>query len=134
MTTATPTDCSHRTRVVIAGGGVAALEAMLALSAEAGGLVDVTLVADTDTFAYESLQVGEAFGLGHRRRYSLPLLARNSGARFVGARMASIRAGARELVLADGATIPYDALLLALGARRVPAFDHGTTFSPSSME
>jgi len=75
MTTGTLSHLPHRTRVVIAGGGVAALEALLALRADAGQLVDMTLVADTDTFAYRSLQVGEAFGVGHPRRYSLAALA-----------------------------------------------------------
>src|SRR3954451_22679113 len=49
------------TRVLIAGGGVAALEALLALRADARDLVDVTLVADSEAFSYRSLQVGEAF-------------------------------------------------------------------------
>src|SRR5215212_5951620 len=97
------------TRVVIAGGGVAALEALLALRADAGELVDVTLVADTDTFAYRALNVGEAFGAGHPRRYSLPALVEDCGARFVQERVTSISAGARELLLGDGDRIDYDA-------------------------
>src|SRR5205809_303614 len=59
MTTRTLSSNPRRTRVVIAGGGVAALEALLALHADAGDLVDMTLVADTDTFSYRSLHVGE---------------------------------------------------------------------------
>jgi sulfide:quinone oxidoreductase len=134
MTTGTPSHHSRRMRVVIAGGGVAALEVLLALSADAGGLVDITLVADTDTFSYRSLQVGEAFGVGHPRRYPLASLAEEAGARFVKAPLVSVHAGAREVVLGDGATLGYDALLVALGARSVPAFDHGTTFGPGSFE
>ena len=122
------------TRVVIAGGGVAALEALLALRADAGGLVDVTLVADTDTFSYRSLQVAEPFGAERPSRYPLAALAENLGARFVRASIASVSAGARELRLHDRSPIPYDALLLALGARSVPAFDHGVTFTPASFE
>src|SRR6476661_6050585 len=98
------------TRVVIAGGGVAALEALLALSADAGPLVDVTLVADTDTFTYRSLQVGEAFGADAARRYPLASLAR--GATFLQRAIRSV----------------------ATGARSVPAFDHGVTFTPAGME
>jgi sulfide:quinone oxidoreductase len=30
--------------------------------------------------------------------------------------------------------MPYDALLLALGARSVPAFDHGETFTPAAFD
>jgi len=101
------------TRVVIAGGGVAALEALLALRADAGALVDVTLLADTDAFAYRALRFDE----GDPRRYQLAALVEGADARFVRASISSISAGARELVLDGGRRIPYDALLLATGAR-----------------
>src|SRR6478609_6260970 len=120
------------TNVVIAGGGVAALEALLALSADAGPLVDVTLVADTDTFTYRSLQVGEAFGADAARRYPLASLAR--GATFLQRAIRSVAIGERELLLDDGSRLAYDALLLTTGARSVPAFDHGVTFTPAAME
>src|SRR5206468_8607037 len=111
-----------------------ALEALLALRADAGDLVDVTLVADNGSFVYRSLQVGEAFGAERPRRYPLASLVENAGARFVQASIASVSAGARELHLRDGSRIIYDALLLALGTRSVPAFDHGVTFTPASFE
>jgi sulfide:quinone oxidoreductase len=134
MTAGTPSHLPRRMRIVIAGGGVAALEALLALRADAGELVDITLVADTDTFSYRSLQVGEAFGVGYPRRYSLPALVADVGARFVKAPVTGIHAGPRELLVGNGDAISYDALLVALGARSVPAFDHGSTFAPASFE
>src|SRR5690349_12398777 len=85
------------TRLVIAGGGVAALEALLALQADAGDLVDVTLVADSDAFSYRALQLGRS----SPERYPLATLVEGVGARFVRGSVASIGAGARELVL-DG--------------------------------
>src|SRR5690242_5770514 len=128
------THLPRRTRVVIAGGGVAALEALLALRADAGELLDITVVANADTFAYRSLQVGEAFGVGRPRRYPLPEIVAESGARFIQAPVTAVRNEARELALGDGGTVTYDALLLTLGARSVPAFEHGTTFGPGSFE
>jgi sulfide:quinone oxidoreductase len=101
-----------RTRVVIAGGSVAALEALLALQAHADGLVDVTLVADTNAFTCRALQAGG----DHPRPYPLPTLVERAGGRFVQGSVASISAGARELVLEAGRRLPYDALLLATGA------------------
>jgi sulfide:quinone oxidoreductase len=124
----------HPLRVVIAGGGIAALEALLALSADAGSLVDTTLVADADAFSYRSLQVGEPFGLGHPSRYPLAELVEGADARFVRARVTGVRPERHELVLEDGDPIGYDVLLLALGARSVPAFDHGTVFEPKSYD
>jgi sulfide:quinone oxidoreductase len=123
-----------KTRVLIAGGGVAALEALLALQADAGDLVEITMIADTDTFSYRSLQVGEVFGVGRPRRYPLESLAWGTGAAFRQAAVASIRDGAREVVLGDGDTVACDALLLALGSRNAPAFDHGVTFTPGTFE
>ena len=134
MSAGSTTHLPRRTRVVIAGGGVAALEALLALRADAGELVDITLVANTDTFSYRSLQVGEAFGVGHPRRYPLQELVAGSGGRFVQAPVTEVRPDARELVLGDGGAVTYDALLLALGTRSVPAFEHGATFGPGSFE
>src|SRR5690242_15364600 len=134
MTAARDSNLPRRTRVVLAGGGVAALEAMLALRGAARDLVDVTLVANTDTFAYRSLEVGEAFGVGRPHRYPLAALVAGVGGRFVQESIASVRVGARELLLADGDRLPFDALLLALGARSVPAFEHGVTFSLDSFE
>lgn len=122
------------TRVVIAGGGIAALEALLALRADAGDLVDITVVADSDTFAYRSLQISEVFGVGGPRHYPLRALVSGVGATFRQARVASIGVGARELRLDDETDVAYDALLLALGARSVPAFDNGTTFAPGDFE
>src|SRR3954454_17614129 len=121
-----------KTRVLIAGGGIAALEALLVLRADARELTDVTLVADTDTFVYRSQQVGEAFGVAPARRHDLGALVADAGATFVRDRVAKVDAGGRELLLASGATLSFDALLLALGTRSVPAFDHGTTFGPAS--
>jgi sulfide:quinone oxidoreductase len=133
MTTRALSQYPRRMHVVIAGGGVAALEALLALRADAGDLVDMTVVANTDTFWYRSLEVGQAFGVGHPRQYSLRSLVENAGGAFVQAPVASIHAGPREVVLDGGDTIAYDALLLAVGARSVPAFEHGTTFGMGSF-
>ena len=133
--TPVPTSISSQPlRVVIAGGGIAGLEALLALRAEAGSLADVTLVADSDTFFYRSLQVGEPFGLAKPRRYPLARLVEGVGARFVRAAVAGVVADQHELALADRSSIEYDALVLALGARSVPSFEHGTTFEPGAFD
>jgi sulfide:quinone oxidoreductase len=54
-------------RVVIAGGGVAGLEAMLALRELAGDRVDIELLSPSDEFVYRPMLVAEPFGSGWLR-------------------------------------------------------------------
>ena len=61
--------------VLIAGGGVAALEAALALRALAGDRVHVELVAPEPHFWYRPLAVAEPFALGEVQHFELSKLA-----------------------------------------------------------
>ena len=67
-------------KVVIAGGGVAGLEALLALSVLAEGLVDVELVSPSDEFVYRPLLVAEPFGNADVLRIGLEGIVRDAGA------------------------------------------------------
>ena len=64
-------------RVVIVGGGVGGLEALLALHALAGERCALTLVAPEADFVYRPLAVGEPFALGATRRHPLAAIARD---------------------------------------------------------
>ena len=57
--------------VLIAGAGVAGLEAALALQALAGDRVSVTLLAASSEFVYRPMTVREPFAYAAARRYSL---------------------------------------------------------------
>ena len=111
------TEHSVAQHVVIAGGGVAALEAALALRALAAGRVHVTVLAPDRHFTYRPLAVGEPFGQGHATRYELQAIADDRGFAFVRDAVATVDADARELDTQDGYRIRYDRLVLALGAR-----------------
>jgi sulfide:quinone oxidoreductase len=115
-------------KVVVAGGGVAAIEAMLALRDIAGGRVSITVVAPQEDFHYRPLSVGEPFALG--RALSLPLatVARDVGADLRHGALAAVDADAHTARLESGETLSYDALLVAIGARRTPALQHAKTF------
>ncbi|HEX5621771.1 MAG TPA: FAD/NAD(P)-binding oxidoreductase [Solirubrobacteraceae bacterium] len=117
-----------RKPVVIAGGGVAALEAMIALHDLAGDLAQVTLVAPQPDFVYRPLSVVEPFGLGHAARYSLASLAADFDAGVVRTTLAEVDPAGHRAVLGDGSVLTYDALLIAIGARMEPAFVHAITF------
>jgi sulfide:quinone oxidoreductase len=122
MTEQTP---SH---VVIAGGGVAALEALIALRDLAGDRVQVTLVAPTPDFVYRPLAVAEPFCLGHAAHHPLRSVAHDFGADIVRGSVRQVDAEISRVVLDDGSELAYDSLLIAVGARTEPAFRHAITF------
>jgi len=106
-------------RVVVAGGGVAALEALLALRALAGERCALTLLAPNEEFVYRPATVGEPFHRGRAQRQPLRDVAVDTGATLVPAALAAVDATAREAVTSEGERLPYDALLLAVGAEAV---------------
>jgi sulfide:quinone oxidoreductase len=115
-------------RVVVAGGGVAGLEALLALRALAGDRVALTLVSPTPDFVYRPLAVAEPFALGHQRRTPLAEATRATDAAFVQATLVSVDAAAKTVQLGDGRELEYDALVLATGASAEPAYDNVFTW------
>ena len=114
--------------VLIVGGGVAALETMMALRDLAGDRVRVMLVARDPDFVYRAMAVAEPFGLGEAQRYPLRRIVEDFGAELAQAGVAALDASARRVVLRSGDTMRYDTLVLAPGARMLPAFDDAVTF------
>ncbi len=119
-------------RVVIVGGGVAALEALVALQALPASRLEVVLVSDADEFVYRPLAVGEPFGLGHPHCYPLVTLCDNLEAELVVDRVVEVAPDAHLVHTSDGHELAYDVLLLATGAHPYPAFEHGVTFDRDS--
>ena len=115
--------------VVVAGGGVAAVEAVLALHALAGDRVAITLVAPAERFEVRALRTAEPFAADHVRSRPLSDLARDTGAELVSDVVTSVDPERHAVRLSDGRALRYDALVLALGARRRPAFARALTFS-----
>lgn len=114
--------------VVIAGAGVAGLEALIALRSLAGPRVRLTLLAPDAEFVYRPQSVGEPFGLAPAGRYDIARIATDAGARRVADSLARVRPDSQRVVLAGGEELAYDALVLALGARTEPAWAHVLTF------
>jgi sulfide:quinone oxidoreductase len=115
------------TKVLIAGGGVAALEAALALRALAGDRVAVDLLAPEPLFWYRPMSVVEPFGLGETRRFELQELAAKAGATFTPGMLGAVDASQRR-VRTSAAELEYDALLIATGAEPHPAIPGALTF------
>jgi sulfide:quinone oxidoreductase len=83
-------------RVLIAGGGVAALEAAIALRDMAGDRVAVAMYAPREEFVYRPFAVTEPYGTSHAMRYDLWRLSERCGASFHRASIDSVDGEAGE--------------------------------------
>ena len=118
-------------RVVIGGGGVAAIEALIALRDMAAERVEITLVAPDEHFVYRPHAVAQPFARGDIQRVALAKVARDFAAEHVPQALAGVWPNARVARLADGTELGYDRLIVAVGARRERVFGHATTFAGS---
>jgi sulfide:quinone oxidoreductase len=114
-------------RVVVAGGGVAALELALALRAQAEERVSVEIVAPETDFVYRPLAVVEPFRAGEAVSFPLPALVRATGAELRTGTVVSVDAE-EKTVSTDTGGVPYDVLVVALGARPREAVPGALTF------
>ncbi len=117
-----------RFRVLIAGGGVAALEATLTLREVAEERVEVELLAPDPLFWYRPVAVAEPFGLGTVRHFDLGDLANRLGAGLTLGALAGVDTERRIVRTEAGATLDYDALLVASGAVPTDAVPGAVTF------
>ena len=118
-----------RLRVVIAGGGVAALETLLALRALAGQRVEPTLISADREFLYRPVTVAEAFDRGEARVYELAeIVGHQGGGTTIWASLAEVDPDAKIAVTGSGERIPFDALVVATGAVAIEPFPGALTF------
>jgi sulfide:quinone oxidoreductase len=123
-----------RFSVVIVGGGVAAIEGLLRLRRLAGDAVKITLLAPNEEFAFRALSVKEPFALGAAERHPIHRIVRDADAEWVRDTLAWVDPDGQVVHTAEGAELRYDALLIAVGARQAPAFEHATTFRDAEAE
>jgi sulfide:quinone oxidoreductase len=124
---------SDRFKVVIAGGGVAALEGALALHELASELVSITIVAPNPEFVYRPLLVHEPFTPSVTASYSVEEIAKRAGAELVVDSFKWLDPRARVLNTEQGKTLEYDAVLLAIGARAHARFRDVLTLDDSRI-
>jgi sulfide:quinone oxidoreductase len=122
-------------RVLIAGGGIAGLEAALALRALAGAAADVTVVDPGRRFTVPGTATARAFGFGTAVDLRLADVVHRAGARLIAGRVASVEPGRHLVVLEGGEVLTYDALVVAVGARPLEAVPGALTFrGPQDVE
>jgi sulfide:quinone oxidoreductase len=114
-------------KVMIAGGGVAALEGLMALHELAGDRISLELVTPTPEFAYRPLAVAEPFGLGEARRYDVVRMAADHRAAVHIAGIKSVDPARRRVVTWDGRELPFGVLLVAVGARAATSIPGSVT-------
>ena len=119
-------------RVLIAGGGVAGLEALLALRDLAGDRVELTLLSPEEEFVYRPMAVAEPFGRGRADRYPLADIASDVKAELIRGALVEVDPASRAAVASTGQRLSYDALLVAVGAGSEPAFRRVLTWTPET--
>jgi sulfide:quinone oxidoreductase len=122
--------------VAVVGGGIAGLEALLALRELAEGRVKPVLVTPDEEFLYKPLVVEEPFSPAPADRRALAPIADELGADFVQQAVAEVAPDRHELRLGDGETLAYDAAIVCVGGRARPAFRRAVSFevTPEPLE
>jgi sulfide:quinone oxidoreductase len=115
--------------ILIAGGGVAAVEAVAALRALSGAGPRITLLAPQPRFAARPASVATPFGFGAPPKLSLDIVARYAPFDLRIGKLVDVEDGDQVAITDWGEAIPYDFLIVAVGARALPALEGTITFT-----
>ncbi len=118
----------QRPAVLIVGGGVAALEALMALRATAGEQPHITVLAPDAEFVLRAGAVLEPFARGHARRIPLREIVESQSAQLLADALDQVEPERSVVRTRGGDELAYDVLLIALGARGEAAFPGAVTF------
>jgi sulfide:quinone oxidoreductase len=105
------------TRVLIAGGGVAAVETLLGLRALAGERVEMELLSDSSELVNRPSSVTQAFGRTSPRRVDIARIAADCGARLRHGSLDGVDLECNEALTRGHERIRYDVLVVGIGAR-----------------
>jgi sulfide:quinone oxidoreductase len=125
---------AHQTKVLIVGGGVAALEAALALKQYAGERVETKLLAPGDQFVYRPMSVGEPFGHEAAHSYPLDRILADLEVERYRSTVKWVDTSAHAVHTESGLELEYDALLLAVGARTSEPMRYALTIDPTRLD
>jgi sulfide:quinone oxidoreductase len=118
----------RRAKVLIAGGGVAGVEALLAFAAISPARVSVELMAPEADFVYRPMSVAEPFGRAAVNRLPLAAIAAEHDARYRQDALTEVDADRHVAITSGGTELHYDFLLMAMGARATVALPGALTF------
>ncbi|MBJ7471674.1 MAG: FAD-dependent oxidoreductase [Solirubrobacteraceae bacterium] len=120
-------------RVVIVGGGVAALEAALALQQLAPDSTTRTVVAPNAEYVVYAQTVREPFAHADADHYPVAPIVEAAGASLIVDALDRVDVDGKRIVTTGGQELEYDTLVLALGSKAAPCYDHALTVDPRSM-
>jgi sulfide:quinone oxidoreductase len=120
--------------VVIAGGGIAALECALALKELAPEKTAVTVLAPNAEFIIRPMTVREPFCYPQAHRYPLAELVAAAGAELVADELAWVDTAERVAHTHAESELEYDALVIAVGGRVQPRFKHALTIDDRRLD
>jgi sulfide:quinone oxidoreductase len=115
-------------RIVIVGGGAAAIEALLALRDLGGDRAELTLAAPNEDFVLKPLSVKTPFEGEQPLSFGLAEITGRVGATFERKSAVSVDDRHRIVVLRDGTELPYDFVVVATGAKSLWSVPGATTF------
>jgi sulfide:quinone oxidoreductase len=116
-------------RVLVAGGGLAALEAVLTMRGSARTEdLPIAMLAPEASFASRPMATKAAVGHGPVWRMELGRFARDHDVELVAESLASVDVNERVATTSSGAEVVYSELLVAVGARRRAWLEGAITF------
>jgi sulfide:quinone oxidoreductase len=115
-------------KILVAGGGIAGLETVLALQSLAPGSFDIELLAPERHFVQRPTGTGAPFEPIRAIRSELSAIAEDCGIDLTRDALDRVDAAGHQAVTQGGGRMAYDVLVLALGARPVAAVDGALPF------
>ena len=97
---------TEQLRVLVVGGGVAAIETILALHDLAAERVGVRVLAPNNEFVYRPMTVREPFAYAKARRYELAPIVQHAGAELIEGELAGSTGTPRSSTRPTGASSP----------------------------
>ena len=114
-------------RVLIVGGGVAALEAALALRQLAPDHTTRAVIAPNDDYVVRPQTVREPFSYPAAERHPIAPIVQAAGADLIVDALDRVDVETATVHTKGGLVRTYDSLVLAIGARTVDRYEHGIT-------
>lgn len=119
----------ERPKIVIAGGGVAALEVLLGLRLLLGEDAEITLISPQDEFVYRPMAITEPFGGPAMPTFDLTELLVDQRPQLIHDSLTAIDPVNRVATTATGRELPFDKAVVAIGAHAEPVIERALTFT-----